>query len=108
MHDATYSVYLWMLLASLGKIQIKQNLSFASGNKIRNKNNIVYLATPLKDPVENCPLSGTVDLDVQAKSEFRQVVIETVPSNSDSSTERQVGGQDWTGQVGVRGGIVCH
>jgi hypothetical protein len=69
-----------VLLASLGKIQIDQNLHFAAGNKIRKKKNSVCLATPFNDPVENCPLSGTVDIDIQSKSEFRQVVIETVPS----------------------------
>jgi hypothetical protein len=48
---------------------------------MRNKDNNVYLATPFNDPVEHCPFSGTVDLDIQSKSEFRQVVIETVPSH---------------------------
>jgi hypothetical protein len=35
MHDASYSFFLWVLVASLGKIRINQNLCFAAGNKIR-------------------------------------------------------------------------
>lgn len=41
-----------------------------------------YFATPFKDPAENYPSSGTEDLEIQSKSEFRKVVIETVPSHS--------------------------
>ena len=31
--------------------------------------------------MENYPSSGTEDLEIQSKSEFRKVVIETVPSH---------------------------
>jgi hypothetical protein len=65
MHDASYSLYLWMPLVSLGKRKINRNLCDAAGNKIRNKKNISYLATPYKNPVINCPWSYTVDIEIR-------------------------------------------
>ena len=59
--------------------------------------------------MDNCPLSGTVDLDVQSKGEFRQVVTETVLSNRVILAQRgRLEARIGQGKLVRGGGVVCR